>query len=614
MITQRLPNGFSVKAYPGDAKTLLAFNLPKALTKNLAGFTVQYRPGTGGPFYLANKLRFQDPTKHVQDVTQLPTSSLNAPIHKFRWIHVPGSSNQGTQPFFGLYTYTVTPRYFDATGSLQAIDAKLGVTLKIPVGPFKKGAVSLGFARGFTQSQAFVAHFGPKGLTRPSDPLFDTAKEAGKNSRGESYTFADQYAWLGFTARSQIFAIANEVLANPALSLDVFAYDLNEPDLLKIFLQLAKAGRRIRIILDNATLHHDATGKKPEDQFEKLFTAAAKGPAEIKRFCFKRYAHDKQLIVSDGTGPVKVLTGSTNFSVTGLYVNSNHVLVFDDRTVAATYARVFDTVWGMIGTENTDFTKSADSTTPSSFKSAKFPQTEVAFSPHTTADATTVLQGIATRVAQESSTKNGSVLFAVMEMGTGSGPVFPALKALHANQQVFSYGITDTTEGISLYKPGSAAGILVTGKPAKSVLPPPFDQVPSLGLGHQVHHKFVVCGFNTPNAVVYCGSSNLALGGEKENGDNLIALHDADIATAFAIEALGLVDHFQFLDGVAKNAKAGGTVPKAASVEATVNQTKSASKQQQAADAGWFLSTSDRWAAPYFDPKDLHCVDRELFG
>ncbi len=81
-----------------------------------------------------------------------------------------------------------------------------------------------------------------------------------------------------------------------------------------------------------------------------------------------------------------------------------------------------------------------------------------------------------------------------------------------------------------------------------------------IGLGHQVHHKFIVCGFNSPDAVVYCGSSNLALGGETSNGDNLIAIHDRDVATVFAIEALELVDHFNFLDQFQKP-KAGSTTP-----------------------------------------------------
>ena len=55
----------------------------------------------------------------------------------------------------------------------------------------------------------------------------------------------------------------------------------------------------------------------------------------------------------------------------------------------------------------------------------------------------------------------------------------------------------------------------VTGKPINTRLPPPFNQVPNIGgVGHQVHHKFIVCGFNGPDPVVYCGSSNLALKGE----------------------------------------------------------------------------------------------------
>jgi hypothetical protein len=127
--------------------------------------------------------------------------------------------------------------------------------------------------------------------------------------------------------------------------------------------------------------------------------------------------------------------------------------------------------------------------------------------------------------------------------------------------------------------------------------------VPNLGgVGHQVHHKFVVCGFNGPEPVVFCGSSNLAQGGEMLNGDNLLAISDADVATVFAIEALMLVDHFDFLDRV--GAKSG----------ASKNTPPDPSKPQAAVEAQWFLSTSDRWAGKFFDPDDLHCVDRKLFG
>jgi hypothetical protein len=111
---------------------------------------------------------------------------------------------------------------------------------------------------------------------------------------------------------------------------------------------------------------------------------------------------------------------------------------------------------------------------------------------------------------------------------------------------------------------------------------------------------------------VYCGSSNLAEGGEENNGDNLLAIHDADVATAFVLEALGLVDHFDFLNrqalAAAKNA------PAKKSAKTAKKSAPPADKQQAAADAGWFLSTTDAWAAPYYDSGALHCVDRTLFG
>jgi hypothetical protein len=615
----------SVKAYSGDAKTLLAFNcMNKNSARDLAGFTIQCQPPSQTPYYLQNMLRFETPGNHAQDAREPATSSLNAPIHRFRWLHVPGSLHQGLKPSFGKYVYTVTPRYFDQ-GSLKPLDPTLSVSVPVDVQPFQKNGLRLGFTRGFTQSQAFVHHFGLKALIHPKakELLFDTAQISGINSTGQKFTFKEEYEWLGFTARERIFELLNEVLQDKSLTLKVFAYDLNEPDLIEFILQLAKQGR-IQIILDNAALHHapskkekaaptkkassgktKRTGPTAEDQFEALFVKAAKHGAAILRGKFKRYSHDKVFIVSDKSGPRTVMTGSTNFSVTGLYVNSNHVLIFADRKVAATYAEVFDAAWqGEV--KAAAFVKSKYASQTFSFASKAIPRTEITFSPHTPAFAGSILQGLASRIAQEE-TKNGkahgSVLFAVMELKTGSGPVFPVLNALHAKQRMFSYGISDSPDGIYLYSPGNTSGVLVTGKPAASRLPPPFDQVPSIGgVGHQIHHKFIVCGFNGTDPVVYCGSSNLAEGGEESNGDNLLAIHDADVATVFAIEALALVDHFDFLDRCAAAKKVKSAKP------------KFASKPQEAAASGWFLSTTDQWARRYFDSKDLRCRERELFG
>jgi phosphatidylserine/phosphatidylglycerophosphate/cardiolipin synthase-like enzyme len=603
---------FSVIAYAGDAKTLLSFNLDKDSTKNLAGFTIACTPDGQPSYYLYNQLQFKTPANHAQDPKEPPNSSINAPIHKFRWIHVPGSVHQGLNPFIGKYTYTVTPRYFDAQQSLLPLDQSLSVSVDINVVPFVKGNLRLGFARGFTQSQAFVRHFGKDALIQPKtqDPLFDTSQVSGANAQGDQYTFADEYQWLGFTARERIFELLNEVLQDASLHLDMFAYDLKEPDLMRIVLELAPQGR-VRVILDNAALHHDAQRPKVEDQFETMFTNAQKGNAAILRGKFGRYAHNKVLIVSNAQGPLKVLTGSTNFSVTGIYVNSNHVILFDGKEVAQVYLEVFNESWND-KVKKPAFQASTLATGGFTSAMPSIPPTSITFSPHSAADAARVLDGVAQRIATEGAKQTGgSVLFAVMEIDNGTSPVYQVLNDIHQNQSIFSFGISDSPKGIYLYKPGTKTGLLVTGRPAATVLPPPFDQVPGIkGLGHQVHHKFVVCGFNQPDAVAYCGSSNLANGGEEENGDNLLAIHDTDVATVFAIEALGLVDHFNFLDKYAT----GGKGSAASQDKDAKPQKPSASPDQAAVSAGWFLSTNDQWVKPYFDPTDLKCADRILFG
>lgn len=561
-------NAFSVKAYVGDAKTLLAFNFTSQdNAKNLAGFTIYCQPPGGVPgYYLQNELRFEDPTKHKQVAGETPNSSVNAPLQKYRWTHYPGTVHQGISPAYGDYTYTVTPRYFDSNSSMQALDATLSVAVKVSVGPFKKGSVTLGFTRGYMQSEGYVHHFGKDTPVVPKTKQleFDTNTQAGTNN-GQPVTYAQIYTWMGETARVQVFDVLNKVLNDSSLTLKVFAYDLNEPDVVKSLLSLAAQGR-VRVILDNAALHVTKKGAKvktPEDQFTDLFEQQKKAPADIVRGSFARYSHDKIFIVSrNGGGAIQVLTGSTNFSLTGLYVNANHVLVFQDADVAAQYDEVFEKSWQVLSSNKSPSRAAANAfsgttlaTQPYNAQAGFVPKMSITFSPHTTADVDKILGGISDRINQEQHSAKGNVLFAVMQLTGSQSPVYKTLGALHATQSVYSYGISDAPAGIFLYAPGHATGVQVTGKPRQVNLPPPFDQVPSPP-GHEIHDKFVVCGVNGNDPVVYCGSSNLASGGEAQNGDNLLAIHDADVATAFAIEALGLVDHYNFLDRMANPGKA----------------------------------------------------------
>ena len=109
---------------------------------------------------------------------------------------------------------------------------------------------------------------------------------------------------------------------DPSIDVDVFAYDFDEPD---IIMSLCKLGSRVRVFQDNASLHIGSKHMEP-----KTAAALVAAGAKVKKGHFRRFAHDKVMIQKRQGKAKKVLTGSANFSLRGLYVQANSVLVFDD--------------------------------------------------------------------------------------------------------------------------------------------------------------------------------------------------------------------------------------------------------------------------------------------
>lgn len=587
-------NGVSVKAYAGDAMTLLAFDILKEITKNCVGFTIKVIPPNVTPdkgFYLPNRLSFEQEIVAETSVANRPSkSSKDAPIQKFRWLHVPSSTNDNLVTF-GEYTYQITPRYWDiANNKLLELDDSLTVEAKIDLQPFVQNDFKIGFTRGFMISQAYARRFGNDSSLRPKDNtdlVFDTSQESGKFPiNNKPYAYKAQYDWMGWQAHDRVFEFINEVENNQNLVLDVFAYDFNEPDLAKIMLALASEGR-VRVILDNYSGHVEKDGKKSfEDKFEDAFNVAKKGNAVLIRGRYARQAHMKVMIIREKTTnkALKVLTGSTNFAINGLYINANHVLIFNDLAVAGVYASVFDK--SIIELSKSSPKVSAlqglpEFATEHTFATLNLPNTKITFAPHSEIVATKIINDMADNIKASE-----SVLFAVMELGkTTSGEVVHTLRAIHDNDKIFSYGITDKSGGITVLKPGTKKGILVDTSSMANNLPEPFAKEAAIGFVHRVHHKFVVLNFNSPNPTVYLGSSNLALKAEQENGDNLIEVRDREVVAAFAIEAIRLIDHYHFRAAM-----------KTATIDKPLN-----------------LAKDDSWLNDYFDKKNMKFFDRTYF-
>jgi len=582
MNVYRSLNGVRVRAHRGDAMTLLAFDLDEAKAQNFTGFTIRIAPVGRLPYYMTNLLSYSAAVRKKNNIKAADArSTLFSPIQKFRWVHVPATFHQVDKPVYGTYTYMVTPRYM-VDDILQPLDPTLTASVTVDVSPYHSGNLEIGFTRGFVASQAYVDHFGSNSKVRPnkSDLIFDIKGKSG-SARGQDYTFEDQHVWLGWQARARIMEFLDETLADPKLILEVFAYDLDEPVICNRLLQLALQGR-LRIVLDNSSTHvgTDADGIPAyEDQFATLFTQQAVAPSAMFRGRFQSLAHSKVFIQKQKATniAVKVLTGSTNFSSNGVYINANHVLVFTNKTVAKLYSDAFAASFGadlMKGFKNTE-----QAIQDHVVKEARIPDMTIRISPHTTAVATTFFKTISDRIKAAQS----DVLFAIMQDDSASS-ILDAVKFIRdSNENIFSYGITDTTTTITLYKPHSKHGVLVAGKGGTKILPPPFDKELAIP-GIAIHHKFIVVDFKGKDPVVYCGSSNLAFGPEQKNGDNLIEIRDPAAVTVFAIEAIRLVDHFSFRNRV----QTAGRIDLESS------------------------GANPPWYASYYDPEDLHSVERTL--
>jgi len=581
MNTFKSNNGVSARVYQGDAMSLLAFDLDESLLKpGFVGFSIECKPPRGSSYFLLNLLNFEGKS----DVF---TPSDKAPFQKFRWLHVPGNIHQPlNDTAYGDYLYTITPRYWEGD-ALAPLDPALSVEVGMTIKPFEDNRLEIAFARGFMTSQAYTRRFGDNSRLKPdnSDLVFDTSLASGTAPDGKQYTYEDQYLWMGFTARAKTLALLQEVLDDTSLTIDVFAYDFNEPKIAAMLLELASKGR-VRMILDNARLHTEP-GKgeaiTPEDRFDQLFNERKQGASALFRGKFKRYAHDKVIIVKKDGKPVKALTGSTNFSITGFCVNANHVIIINNAEAAKLYENVFEESWGP--EKMKVFSRNALAGKIHKLTSGGLPSLKISFAPHPETVAADILDSIAKRIAGKTGAKS-SALFSVMSLDKkAGGPVYPALRDIQNNEKIFSYGITDQTDAVALYKPGSRRGILVNAKQLTKALPEPFKKEISTSF-HNIHHKFVVIDFNTDNALVVCGSSNLALGGEESNGDNLLMIRDKEIATVFAIEALRLVDHYHF----------------------RANSASAKTKKQPIK-----LWKNSKWAAEYYDKTDIHYLDRKLF-
>ncbi|HLJ89322.1 MAG TPA: phospholipase D-like domain-containing protein [Candidatus Angelobacter sp.] len=515
-----------VNSYVSDGSVLLAFDMEQP-TDDFAGFAIQCHPKGSDPYYLPNRLSFTHPIDKDTEPENRPwVTSDKAPFQKFYWMHFPPQIDTIKE-----YEYEITAMHFQSSFGLKKGEQ---ARVEVNFGEFatKFHNFTPGFTRGYLSSQAYATGFHNAPI-RPAKKTMDF----------DSKPFEKQWEWLGYSAHKLLFEFLNECLHDKSIHVDLFAYDLDHPDFIRAIVQLGKE-KRLRAFLDDAPLH---TKKGAIEIDAKKAILHAAGAHNVISGHFKRFAHCKVMVQRKNGKPIKVFTGSANFSIRGLYVQANNVMVINDPKTAEHYGQAFDEAFSLQQKNPKGSAKVATAFAKSPVAAKYFdcsgqglPKFDVAFSPHTSGQVS--LKTVAEAIKQAKT----SVIFAVMQLG-GSGSVLQQLASLNKRKDIFSYGMTQSAGKVQLFSPGSAQhGEFATFSYLSKNVPKPFAEEYSGGMGQVIHDKFVVVDFNGDNPVVFTGSSNLAEGGETANGDNLLAIHDRDLAVGFAVEGIRLVDHYHF--------------------------------------------------------------------
>jgi phosphatidylserine/phosphatidylglycerophosphate/cardiolipin synthase-like enzyme len=169
----------------------------------------------------------------------------------------------------------------------------------------------------------------------------------------------------------------------------------------------------------------------------------------------------------------------------------------------------------------------------------------IGFSPRSTKNA--VLKSIAQDIAGARS----SLFYSLAFLYQTKGAIQDAIKKLKADNEIFSYcisdhkvkGIEDESAGLDLQKPDGTVTMVHPAALAGKGVPEPFKSEPTGGGGTRMHHKFVVIDFDKPDARVYMGSYNFS---SVSNGENLLLIRDRRVAVSYVVEALRIFDHHHF--------------------------------------------------------------------
>jgi phosphatidylserine/phosphatidylglycerophosphate/cardiolipin synthase-like enzyme len=462
-----------------------------------------------------------------------PRTTEEWPVQKFSWRDLTAAAG-------ATYTYYIVPMV-GKPGRLRPRDDLTLATKKVTLEARRSEHVSAYFNRGILSTQHLVhslpqgPHGGPSStalldhIRHPHDPL--------------RATLAGQI----IEALSCLLIRATEEGGECHGAL----YELNDRELVA----LLDKRRGVKLVLGNAgkTGAPDATNAQARARLH-----ANHVDVTDRMMPREHIAHDKFLVYLDATKtPRAVMTGSTNWTYTGLCAQANNAILIEDGALAAAY-REF---WKRLKKESPSGAPARQS---QPFRRANKHPHEFAIDGHKTTlwlSPNTKLERKPRKPVEEPSDMarvfelveraRDGILFLLFQPGSPS--VLDAIgKAQRAKAGLFVRGAATDPKAIEsyetvLHRQGETATVAAAASVKDQFAAWQKELLKSEGAHAIIHDKIVVIDPFSPKCVVVTGSHNLGYRASFNNDENLLIIEGHKrLAEAYAVHVMDVYDHYRW--------------------------------------------------------------------
>ncbi len=303
-----------LKAYNATDRAQL-FWQPDQPIPDCRGYAIEKTDAQGNKSYTHGFATFDNEKLSADNSS--PDNCLKAPIQENEW-YVSGT---------GEATFRVIPIVGSDKDHLQLREDLACEPVKVNVTHQVSKDVEVYFNHGIVADQRVAQYL----KDHPDEKLADVIGEPGNELRNE----------LSGDLRPRMLEMLREA-KEQGKKVKLMLYELNDPELIDAIKAL---GPNCEIILANGAFKNNKPGENDENAQVREDLKAAGVDVTDRIVKTGHFDHNKVMIVCDAEGnPETVLTGSTNWTKTGLCSQANNAIIIHNAETAKDYSEEFDRV------------------------------------------------------------------------------------------------------------------------------------------------------------------------------------------------------------------------------------------------------------------------------